>query len=1403
MESKQLSSNLESFSEWQVAVVGAGIRLPQASDVPAFSDMLRAGRSGIVDLGTVRPDGAEISRPAGYVPVGGYLGGAGRFDAAYFNISPGEARVIDPQHRLFLQCCAEALEDAGYDARSVGGQLKVGVFGGSGMALYSGQGIKDYASEQILRGRGVLPPLAPLQGALSTYPDHMCTRVSHKLGLTGPSIGVQTACSSALVAIHLAAQSILLGECDMALAGAMSIHFPLNEGYAAMDGGVLSPDGVCRPFDVAANGTVGGSGGGVFVLRRLRDAVKAGDPVYGVLRGSAINNDGGDRAGYMTPSVSGQERVLRSALSAAELDPSQISLVEAHGTGTSLGDAIEVKALRSVYGVQGSRCAVGSVKPNVGHLDAAAGVPGVLKALLSLRDGSIVPTLNHQDPVDGLRGETRLYVPTEPEDWGDHPRHAAVTSLGGGGTNAHAIFDASPFVQQGHPVSTDSGPYVLRVSARTDGEWESAVSRWAAQLHEQPHDAGALCTTANTVRSQQSTSMWFAGSSATELVDALARATAASRPAGAPARVVFAFSGQGEDPWPMLSDLCASSADARQFVSECQDLASRLAGAPISLLDVEPGEADVVATNVAHLVLQMCLVSRWSRAGVSPDLVMGHSMGEIAAAWAAGILSDEHALIIVVERAKLAQQMQPGAMLAVLGASAEVSAALARIGGTAEIAAVNSPFSVTIVGDQESIDAVEDALREDFPVARISSTHAYHSRLVEPIQKAYGEMLSGVDFRAARVPAVSSAVPDEDVDMACSGYWVNQVRVPVQFEVAARKALREGDLVLEIGESASLVAHLQTLPVPLHLVPSLQRGMSAAAGLAQAATLLANSGADVDVESFGTRNPRRGHAPSSLVEGDELWVVGDGHSTPEDVVPEVPVYPEASGTWVTHPVWRPAAAQQAPAVVEQPQTWLVLGAEGDDRRERWTNALDGAESCSWDHVKARVAELPQDVAAAVLLVAPRFHDVTELWVFTARLRDALLAVAATRKLRLVLAAGDEADPLQSALAVGLRTLANERGADTVSVVFTDEPSQVCRTIATLGQGEFSLVGGKLCERVSEVVAPTDPVTCDPDRTYVVSGGFGGVGLYLAEKMVALGARHLVLIGRTAPGVATRRRVEALRSAGVDVVSAFVDVSDPVAVSGLADRFAVTLPPVAGVVHAAGILRDSTAVNVTVEDLEHVWRPKVEGAKNLATAFGPDLDFFMTCSSIVVSSVQFGRTAYAMANAAMEKAVSSVPTHVSVRWAPWRGTGMSAAADDVKHLNVGFEAMEPQAALEAFEGLLGAAGTVAVEVGRSQVADSVLAADERPAQSGSTPVKSLEDVVTVLVEGVAKVCGYEPDDIDCEVPFADLGVDSLDGLMLRENLLEELGIRLPVTFTYDFPTVASLAEELVRLQGDAS
>lgn len=1395
MASEQPSNNLENYSEWHVAIVGAGIRLPQASDVPTFREMLRAGRSGVVDLDAVRPDGPKIVRPTGYVPAGGYLAGAGRFDAAYFNIPPGEARVLDPQHRLFLQCSAEAIEDAGYDARSIGAHHTVGVFGASGMALYAGPEIKDYASEQILRKREILPTLAPLQGALATYPDHMCTRVSHRLGLTGPAIGVQTACSSALVALHLAAQSILLGECDIALAGAMSIHFPLDEGYVAMDGDVLSPDGICRPFDVGANGTVGGSGGGVFLLRPLRDAVRDGDPIYGVLRGSAINNDGGDRAGYMTPSVSGQERVLRSALGAAEMDPSQVSLVEAHGTGTSLGDAIEVKALRSVYGVQGAPCAVGSVKPNVGHLDAAAGVPGILKVLLSLRDQSIVPTLNHRNPVPGLRGESRLYVPTELEDWDGRPRHAAVTSLGGGGTNAHAIFDAGPHRE---PEESDSGPYVLRVSARTDEEWRSSVSRWSARLAEQPREVAALCRTANTVRSAQPISRWFAGASAAELADAL-HASRVPRACDGIGRVAFVFSGQGEDPWPVLTDLCARFDDAREFVSEHQAVASRLVGSPLALVDVDPVGNDVVATNVAHVVLQMYLVSRWRRAGVTPDLVLGHSLGEITAAWAAGILTDEQALAIVVERGKLAAHMEPGGMLAVLGAAAEVSAVLAKVGVSAEVAAVNSPFSVTLASDRESIAAAEEALREDFPVARISSTHAYHSRLVEPILDDYARVLADIDFSAPCIPIVSSAVLDEDVDMAHGGYWVDQVRAAVQFDAAARRSLRENDVVLEIGESANLVAHLQTFPTTLHLVPSLQPGMTAAVGLAQAATLLVNAGVSVDVLSFGSTSFRRGHAPSSLVDGEEFWMVGDGHSTHESAPCVNNAATAATSLVVTRPAWRDAAVRET-APAEQPQTWLVLGEADAPRFQEWVAVLPGAQACPWQDLSQRVAALPRDTLANVLVV-PEICSEPELWAFIIQLRDALLAVP-ERELRLVVAAGAEADPLQAALVAGLRTLENERGINDNLLVVYGVPTDLAATLTCLEPGEYAMISGRLCRSATEVVETTDVVTCEPDRSYIVSGGFGGLGMAMAEKMVALGVRHLVLIGRTNPDVATRRRVENLRDAGVDVVCAFLDVADAGAVNGLAARLRLTSPPVAGVVHAAGVLRDGTAGTITVEDLEQVWRPKVQGAKNLASVFGIGLDFFVNCSSIVVSSVQFGRTAYAMANAAMEKSVPSPIRHLSVRWSPWRGTGMSADSSDGMHRNVGLKALEPEAALDAFAHLLGTSGTVAVEAVQDGSEEHLSSRADHSFQPGAR-TKTHGDMVAVLVESIAEICGYSAEDVDCETPFVDLGVDSLGGLILRERLREELGILLPVTFTYDFPTVALLAEELLRLQGDAS
>ncbi|HKV13369.1 MAG TPA: beta-ketoacyl synthase N-terminal-like domain-containing protein, partial [Thermoanaerobaculia bacterium] len=642
-----------------LAIVGLAGRFPGASDVEELWANLSAGVSSIARFGDEELAAAgvppELRRDPRYVPAAGALNGVELFDAGFFGYSPREAELLDPQQRLFLECAWEALEDAGYDSKRTTGP--VGVFGSLGFNRYLHQILTAVDPAEV----------GGLQLALGNDKDFLATRVSYKLDLTGPSLTVQTACSSSLVAVHVASQSLLQGECDMALAGGVSIVLPQRAGYLYEEGGIASPDGRCRAFDAEARGTVFGSGGGLVVLKRLEDALADGDTIRAVLLGSAVNNDGGSgKAGYTAPSVAGQAAAISAALAAAGVDPATVSYVEAHGTGTPLGDPIEVQALAQAFRQGGPRegsCALGSVKSNLGHLDTAAGVTGLIKTVLALEHRVLPPSLGFTQPnpqIDFAAGP--FHVQAEVASWerGSSSRRAGVSSFGIGGTNAHAVLEEPPV----RTPSESARPWHLLVlSARTPEALERKRIELAGHFERHPeiHLADAAYTlqvgrrpfaqrAIAVVRDVDDAAAVLRGEAPERLFARTASETAPP--------VVFLFPGQGSQRPGMGAGLYAAEPGFRREIDLACEILLPILGFDLRDLLLAPADDEEAArrleatevTQPALFVIEHALARLWMEQGVRPEALIGHSIGEYVAACLAGVFSLEDALALVAAR---------------------------------------------------------------------------------------------------------------------------------------------------------------------------------------------------------------------------------------------------------------------------------------------------------------------------------------------------------------------------------------------------------------------------------------------------------------------------------------------------------------------------------------------------------------------------------------------------------------------------------------------------------------------------------------------------------------------------------------------------------------------------------
>jgi amino acid adenylation domain-containing protein len=799
-----------------VAVVGLAGRFPGAGSVEELWEKLRTGTELITfysreELTAAGVEPELLDRPD-YVPAKARLADVDKFDAAFFGLSPREAEILDPQHRLFLEAAWEALEDAGYDPQRAG---RVGVF--------AGQSVNSYLLFNLVSNPRVMNAVGFFQAVLGNDKDYLATRTSYKLGLKGPSLTVQTACSTSLVAVHLACRSLLDGECDMALAGGVSVSVPAETGYLYQQGSIVSPDGHCRAFDAQAQGTVPGNGLGIVVLKRLDDALRDGDTIRAVILGSALNNDGADKVGYTAPSVDGQVDVLTSALARAGVDAGTIGYVEAHGTGTPLGDPIEVAALKSVFpaDLAPGSVALGSIKTNLGHLDAAAGVTGLIKAVLSLENGEIPPSLHFGSPNPelGLEGSP-FRVNAEAEAWprGTTPRRAGVSSFGIGGTNVHVVLEEAPAISAAADRATER-PHVLTLSARTETALDAASARLADHLRRHPEQPLAdVAWTLQAGRRAFPHRRVVVARSAGEAVEALSgrdpRKVRSRFEDGSGRPVAFLFPGQGAQHPGMAAGLYDAEPAFRERVDRCAEILIPHLGLDLRDLLFPAPEREEEAkrlldrtrfTQPALFTIELALAGMWMDRGLRPAALLGHSIGELVAATLAGVFELPDALALVALRGRLMDELPGGAMLSVPLPEAEVAPLL---GPGLSLAAVNGPALLVVAG---AVEAVEDLARrlEERGVAcrRLHTSHAFHSYAMEPAVAPFTEAVSRVSRKEPRIPFLSGTTgtwitPQQATDPA---YWGRHLREPIRFASALTVLAGSLDgVLLEVGPGNTL-----------------------------------------------------------------------------------------------------------------------------------------------------------------------------------------------------------------------------------------------------------------------------------------------------------------------------------------------------------------------------------------------------------------------------------------------------------------------------------------------------------------------------------------------------------------------------------------------------------------------
>ena len=943
MGKSQLSHSLSSSD---VAIIGMAGRFPGAADIDTFWHNLCAGVESISFFSEeellASGVAAALLRDPQYVRASGVSMDVGSFDASFFGYSPHEAALMDPQQRVFLECAWQALENAGYNPGTYTGLIGV----------YAGASMNTYLYRNLQSNRDLLEAGGGYHVMVASDKDFLATKASYKLNLRGPSVTVQTACSTSLVAVHLACQSLRNGECDLALAGGVSVRIPQQAGYLFQEGIVLSPDGHCRAFDARAGGTVPGSGAGLVVLKLLSDAVADGDRIEAVIKGSTINNDGSLKAGYTAPNLEAQAAVIAEAQGIAGIEADSITYVEAHGTGTIVGDPIEIAALTKAFRIGTPRqgfCAIGSVKTNIGHLDAAAGVAGLIKTVLALKHKQIPPSLNFEQPNPRIDFEhSPFYVNTQLSEWKatSGPRRAGVSSFGIGGTNAHLVLEEVPAVEsasQSRPVQ------LLVLSAKTEAALETATTNLVQHLEQaaEPNLAD-VAYTLQIGRKTFEQRRILIGRDGTDVKTALRNLDPArvltSREEAIERPVVFMFTGQGAQYVGMGSELYQAEPLFHQLVDECCERLQPHLGFDLrSVLYPPQGQTEkaieqltqTAVTQPALFVIEYALAKLWMEWGIRPQAMIGHSIGEYVAACLAGVFSLEDALALVATRGRLMQQLPGGAMLSVPLAEAEVQPLL---DAQLSIGVINGPARCVVSGSLEALEALQNRLtRQGVTYQRLHTSHAFHSPMMEPILGLFTEQVKRVKLNPPQMPCISNVTGNwlTAEEATTPAYWARHLRQTVRFADGLRQLLQEPDqILLEVGPGRTLTTLALQHPskakdqVVLSSLRHPQDQQSDVAFLLTALGKLWLAGAAVDWAGFHAHERRlRVSLPTYPFERQLYWIEPQAQAAQSPEKPLEMRKPDIAD-WFYVPSWKRSvlASRKSPAELKL-STWLIFADE--------------------------------------------------------------------------------------------------------------------------------------------------------------------------------------------------------------------------------------------------------------------------------------------------------------------------------------------------------------------------------------------------------------------------------------------------------------------------------------------
>jgi len=1461
---RHLRNKVEAMESEPIAILGMSCRFPgSATDLSGFWDLLVQGKNAVTKIPADRwalEDYFDASpgKPGKSIsPYGGFLREPDHFDASFFGIAPKEVKSMDPQHRFLLEVSWEAIEHAGINPLQ---------WRGTETGVFVGITANDYAQQLIKAG----PKEWNAHFTTGNCLNAAAGRIAYNFGFQGPCMAIDTACSSSLVAVHQACQSLRLRECQQALAGGVNLLLSPEVMVALSQAGMLAADGKCKTFDDKADGYVRGEGCGVIVLKRLSDALREGFRPLAVIRSSVINQDG-TGSGLTVPNGRAQQNLIKKALHQAKIKASQIQYVEAHGTGTPLGDPIELQALHQVLGQNRSSNPlwVGSVKTNIGHLESAAGMAGIIKLVLALKNEKIPRQLHLHQATSRFDWEnSSLCVARQDIPWeaGTTPRLASVSAFGASGTNAHLILEEAPSdkKQTQKQEQAESLP-LLCLSARSQRALRASADNLSTWIEKSPKvDLGSLCRASTRSKSHWEHRLCLFPDSLTKAktqLEEFAREGNSEHclwghnPVKSNKKLLFLFPGQGAQYPGMGQQLYHRFPIFRETLEQCQSILRPLL--PLPLVEVLFDKTSLLDqtqyTQPALFSLGVALAALWKSWGITPSAFLGHSVGEYVGAYLAGIFSLEEGLNLIAHRARLMQSVRsPGAMLAINASEQVVNTAIAPFLQEVSIAAYNGKQQLVISGAETRIKSLQAQLKsQGIRCALLNVSHAFHSPLMDVILDDFRKVAQSTQYHPPSLPLISNLSGTwGGAEMATADYWVRQLRNPVRFSQGISLLFAEGrQNFLELGPNPLLSTLVEnqfaqesaTEKKELLCLSSLRSGKNEVRHITQSLAKLYVEGSKINWEGVhpGTQVSALNLPTYPFQREYFSRKAATDSSLPQDWLYQL--------QWITEP-------RQASPTIEESRKWLILTDQQGIGEQVATGLRAAGHRCQVKRFK-----LSADQAS---LFTTHYTDILhcqsldEKFSLNPSLENlekaqelgchaTLQSFQAQSKIKgnipprnwfitqqaIAVKEGDSSNPMQAPLWGFLQVLALEQPKsiggifDLQTAEQTEIDQLIRRLLNTSGPLQVALRGDQsFIPRLRPLAAPAGMrPSFSPHQSFLITGGLGSLGLHLAQWLIERGAQSLVLLSRNSPSVEVEEKLKELRQDGVEIHIYQADVTSYPQMEAIIRRIQKELPPLGGVIHAAGLPGYQTVLNLDRKELEQVLAPKIKGSWILHQVTKDlQLDFFLLFSSIASVWGSKGQAHYAAANRFLDQFAQwrrsqKFPALV-INWGAWAEGGMAVPEFQQQLKQMGLQALQPELALQMLDTLWNQKITQAIVAdvdwnrfkplyeytGRNTLLAEIDTGVQEESHSATSPLLSelsdkpdseaISTITSYLRREVAKVLGLQdPTEIHPHQGFAEMGMDSMLALNLRRNLEGLCGMNISPTLIFDFPNVTKLSK----------